>query len=285
MRPLTLEIERIIDRALEEDLGWGDLTTQSLVPPNAQGRTVARARTRGVIAGVDVAAEVFSRLDNTLSIDVLSTDGVWVESGEELLRVEGRLPGILAGERVALNFLQRLSGIATMTAQFVEAVAGTSAKVIDTRKTTPGLRVLEKYAIRVAGGFNHRFNLSDGILIKDNHIASLRALGGDLAQGIRTAKANAPHGIRVEIEVESLEEALEAANAGADAILLDNMSPDEMRPVCQQLADTGIIIEASGGITLETARAVAESGVSLLSVGALTHSASALDIGLDFEAE
>jgi nicotinate-nucleotide pyrophosphorylase (carboxylating) len=186
---------------------------------------------------------------------------------------------------VALNFLQRLSGVATLTAQFVEAIAGTGAKVIDTRKTTPGMRVMERYAVRVAGGFNHRFNLSDGILIKDNHIASLCALGGGIPQAISAAKANAPHGIRVQIEVENLEEAMEAAGAGADALLLDNMTPDEMRQVCDRLTDTGLIIEASGGITLETARAVAEAGVQLLSVGALTHSSPALDISLDFQVD
>jgi nicotinate-nucleotide pyrophosphorylase (carboxylating) len=285
MRPLTLEIERTIDRALEEDLGWGDLTTQSIVPPNAQGRAIALAKARGVIAGVEVAAAVFRRLDPTLTVDILTTDGVWVEPGARLLRVQGRVPGILAGERVALNFLQRLSGVATLTAQFVEAVAGSSAKVIDTRKTTPGLRVLEKYAVRVAGGYNHRFNLSDGILIKDNHIASLRALGGGIGQAIRTAKTNAPHGIRVQVEVRTVEEAMEAAAAGADALLLDNMGLEDMAQVTEALRGGPIIIEASGGINLETARAVAETGVHLLSVGALTHSARALDISLDFEVE
>ncbi len=282
MKPLTLEIARIIDRAIEEDLAWGDLTTQSILPPNVTGAAVARAKARGVLAGVEIAAEVFGRVDAALDIEVLTTDGVWVDRGATLLRVEGRAASILAAERVALNFLQRLSGVATMTALFVEKVAGAKAKIIDTRKTTPGLRVLEKYAVRVAGGFNHRFNLSDGILIKDNHVDALRSLGGGIEQAVLGAKTNAPHGARVQVEVSSVEQAIEAANAGADALLLDNMSVEEMAEAVQA-AGEGVIVEASGGLTLDRVTAVADTGVDLISVGALTHSAPALDISLDFQ--
>ncbi|MBI4328266.1 MAG: carboxylating nicotinate-nucleotide diphosphorylase [Chloroflexi bacterium] len=282
MKLLTQEVDRIVGRALEEDLGWEDITTRSIVPPNARGKAVIVAKRRGVLAGVDVAVAVFRRLDPDLSVDILTTDGVWVEPGTLLLRIEGRLPGILAGERVALNFLQRLSGIATATARYVQAVAGTKVRIIDTRKTTPGLRVLEKYAVRIAGGFNHRFNLSDGVLIKDNHLAALRSLEVGLRQAIQMAKENVPHGMRVQVEVETAEEAEEAAAAGADALLLDNMALPDMRRVAGRLRGK-VILEASGGITLETVRAVAETGVDLISVGALTHSSPALDISMDLE--
>ena len=282
MKPLSLEIERIIDNALDEDLGHGDITTQSMLPPNLQARGVMRAKKTGVIAGVDVAAAVFRRLDPSLSVDILTTDGIWVEPGTEVLQVEGKVAPILAGERVALNLLQRLSGIATLTSRYVEAVSGTKARVIDTRKTTPGLRILEKYAVRVAGGFNHRFNLSDGILIKDNHLEALKSVEGDLAEALATVKRNAPHGMRVQVEVESLQAAREAVAAGADSLLLDNMRPAQIREVARELGDR-IFLEASGGITLETVREYAEAGVDVISVGALTHSAPALDISLDFE--
>jgi nicotinate-nucleotide pyrophosphorylase (carboxylating) len=184
---------------------------------------------------------------------------------------------------VALNFLQRLSGVATLTARFVEAVEGTRARIVDTRKTTPGLRLLEKYAVRVAGGFNHRFNLSDGILIKDNHLAALQALGAGLEAAIANARRNAPHGMRIQIEVETQVQARKAVAAGADALLLDNMSPAEVCRVADEFSGR-VILEASGGITLETVRAAAESGVDIISVGALTHSAPAVDISLDLGA-
>ncbi|MDA1096389.1 MAG: carboxylating nicotinate-nucleotide diphosphorylase [Chloroflexi bacterium] len=284
MRPLTLEIARIIDRAIDEDLAWGDLTTQSLIPPNARAKASAVGRQAGVIAGVEIATDVFQRLDPTLIVDILATDGAAIQRDAPILRVDGRAHGILAGERVALNFLQRMSGISTLTARFVEAVSGTQAKIIDTRKTTPGLRVLEKYAVRVGGGFNHRFNLSDGILIKDNHIATLESLGGGLRQAIAAAKTNAPHGARVQVEVTTFDQAMEALDAGADALLLDNMAVAEMARVVLASGKIGLI-EASGGITLERAKAVAETGVHLISVGALTHSAPALDISLDFQTQ
>lgn len=282
MNLLSLDFEKIVEQALEEDLGHGDVTTRSLLPPNLQGHGVIVVKQAGIVAGVDVAIAVFKRLDAQLKVDVLSTDGVWVEPGTQVCRIEGSYAAILAGERVALNFLQRLSGIATLTGQFVQEIAGTNARIIDTRKTTPGLRLLEKYAVRVAGGFNHRFNLSDGILIKDNHLAALRSIEGDLPAAIAAAHRNAPHGMRVQIEVESIEEADDAVAAGADSLLLDNMAPPEMRRVVERLGDR-VFLEASGGINLETVRAAAETGVDVISVGALTHSAPSLDISLDFE--
>jgi nicotinate-nucleotide pyrophosphorylase (carboxylating) len=282
VKPLSLEIERIIDNALDEDLGHGDITTQSMLPPNLQAQGVMRAKKKGVIAGVDVAVAVFRRLDPSLRIDILTTDGIWVEPGTDIIQIEGKVAPILAGERVALNLLQRMSGIATLTARYVQAVSGTKARVIDTRKTTPGLRILEKYAVRVAGGFNHRFNLSDGILIKDNHLEAMKSVDGDLAAVLATVKRNAPHGMRVQVEVESLAAAREAVVAGADSLLLDNMRPTQIREVVRELGDR-IFLEASGGITLETVREYAEAGVDVISVGALTHSAPALDISLDFE--
>ncbi len=283
MKPLSLEVERIIERALEEDLGHGDITTQSLLPPNLQSQGIILVESRGVVAGIDVAAGVFQRLDSSIRVDILSNDGIWLEPGTPICRLEGNLPAILAGERVALNFLQRLSGVATLTARFVEAVEGTRARIVDTRKTTPGLRLLEKYAVRVAGGFNHRFNLSDGILIKDNHLAALQALGAGLEAAIANARRNAPHGMRIQIEVETQVQARKAVAAGADALLLDNMSPAEVCRVADEFSGR-VILEASGGITLETVRAAAESGVDIISVGALTHSAPAVDISLDLGA-
>jgi len=282
MRPLSLDVERIVDTALEEDLGHGDITTQSLLPPNIQGAGVILVKENGIVAGVEIALAIFKRLDQQIRFDVLSTDGIWVEPGTQLCRIEGNLTAILAGERVALNFLQRLSGVATETAKFVEKVAGTKARIIDTRKTTPGLRLLEKYAVRVAGGFNHRFNLSDAILIKDNHLAALRSIEGNLGTAIESAKKNAPHGMKIQLEVENFEEAKDAIEAGVDSLLLDNMHPNEMQKVVEQFGDK-VFMEASGGITLENVRAVAETGVDVISIGALTHSSPALDISLDLE--
>lgn len=282
MKPLSLDLERIVDMALEEDLGHGDITTQSLLPPNIQGAGVILVKEHGIVAGVEIALAIFKRLDQQIRFDVLSTDGIWVEPGTQLCRIEGNLTAILAGERVALNFLQRLSGVATETAKFVEKVSGTKARIIDTRKTTPGLRLLEKYAVRVAGGFNHRFNLSDAILIKDNHLAALRSIEGNLTTAIASAKKNAPHGMKIQLEVENFEEAKNAIEAGVDSLLLDNMHPTEMQRVVEQFGDK-VFMEASGGITLENVRAVAETGVDVISIGALTHSSPALDISLDLE--
>ena len=270
----------IVAGALEEDLGPGDVTTDALIPPDIRGLGSIVAKTTGVIAGVEVALEVFRQANPDVETRTLITDGSEVSPGVVVAEVEGSIASILKGERVALNFLQRLSGIATATSMYVKAVQGTKARIVDTRKTVPGIRQLEKYAVRMGGGHNHRYNLADGILIKDNHIAALRAQELGLAEIVSRARENSPHTLRLEIEVESIDEAREALEAGADVILLDNMSPEEMRQVVT-LTEGRRLLEASGGINLETVRAVAETGVDLISVGALTHSVMAMDISLD----
>jgi nicotinate-nucleotide pyrophosphorylase (carboxylating) len=282
MLPITPSIRSTVEGALAEDLGAGDITTDSLIPPDIRGLATVVAKVPGVIAGLGVALEVFRQVDPSVETRVLMADGSEVAPGDVVAEVEGSIGGILKGERVALNFLQRLSGIATETSRYVKAVGGTKARILDTRKTVPGLRELEKYAVRVGGGRNHRYNLADGILIKDNHIAALRARELTLAAIIRRARENAPHTLRIEVEVETVDEAREALEARADAILLDNMSLQEMRQVVT-LVKGRCLLEASGGINLETVRAVAETGVDLISVGALTHSVRALDISLDMK--
>ena len=280
MLEVTSSVMAIVAGALEEDLGPGDVTTDALIPPDIRGLGSIVAKTTGVIAGVEVALEVFRQANPDVETRTLITDGSEVSPGVVVAEVEGSIAGILKGERVALNFLQRLSGIATATSMYVKAVQGTKARIVDTRKTVPGIRQLEKYAVRMGGGHNHRYNLADGILIKDNHIAALRARGLGLVEIVSRARENSPHTLRVEIEVESIDEAKEALEAGADVILLDNMSPEEMRQVVT-LTEGRRLLEASGGINLETVRAVAETGVDLISVGALTHSVMAMDISLD----
>ena len=275
------EVAALVDRAIQEDLAMGDATTEALIHPDLQGRAVLFSKVPGVLCGGPVALMVFQRIDPSLSTDLLLQDGATLEPGQTIAQVRGSMASILMGERTALNLLQHLSGIATATARYVYAIQGARARIIDTRKTLPGLRALEKYAVRAGGGHNHRRSLGDGVLIKDNHIAALRAQGMTLAQIIHQARANASHTLQVEVEVESVAEAQEALEAGAGLILLDNMPPDQMRQVAE-LAQGRAVLEASGGITLETVRAVAESGVDLISVGALTHSAQALDISLDF---
>jgi len=225
---------------------------------------------------------VFVKVDPSLKVEVLIKDGAEVKPGDIVATISGSVASILKAERVALNFLQRLSGIASQTAQYVAKTQGLKVNITDTRKTTPGLRLLEKYAVRVGGGQNHRFHLGDGILIKDNHLAALRALGMSFKDIIAKAKQNAPHGLKVEVEVNTIQEALDAVEAGVDIIMLDNMSPDEMRRVVS-LVSGRVKIEASGGITLANVRAIAETGINLISVGALTHSPKALDISLELE--
>lgn len=280
MLNFTSSIWSTLEQALAEDVGHGDVTTDALIPPEIQGLGIIVAKASGVVAGLDVALEVFQLADPSLETRALLPDGSFIAPGDQIAEVEGSVAGILKGERVALNFLQRLSGIATETSKYVIAVAGTRARIIDTRKTVPGLRELERYAVRLGGGHNHRFNLSDGILIKDNHIAALRAHGLSIADIIRKAKENSPHTLKVEIEVETVEEAGEALEGGADVILLDNMSVEEMRQVVA-MAQGRCPLEASGGMNLDTVAEVARAGVDLISVGALTHSVRALDISLD----
>jgi len=272
-----LDIRELVKRALREDIGWGDITSALTVPEDAEARGVISAKEAGVIAGIDVARMAFRLVEPRIRFEAKARDGQSVEAGTELAAVSGPARGILSAERVALNFLQRLSGIATLTAAFVAATRGTKARIADTRKTTPGLRALEKYAVRMGGGTNHRFGLSDGILIKDNHIAA----AGGIARAVSAAKLGAPHTLKVEVEVRSTEELQEALSAGADAVLLDNMSIQDMRLAVEAAAGSAIL-EASGGVDIGTVRAIAETGVDIISVGALTHSARALDISLDF---
>ena len=277
------QIDSIIDLALAEDISRGDITSQGLIPPELQGKASILAKARGIIAGGEVARRVFLRVDPSLQVEVLIKDGTKVQTGDIVATIFGNVISILKAERVALNFFQRLSGIASQTAQYIAKTKGLGVKITDTRKTTPGLRLLEKYAVRIGGGQNHRFHLGDGILIKDNHLAALRALGINIKDIIAKAKQNAPKGAKVEVEVSTPQEALDAAEAGADIIMLDNMSPDEMRRVVNSVPSQ-VKIEASGGITLANVRAVAMTGVDFISIGALTHSTQALDISLDIAA-
>lgn len=273
-------IREVVERALREDLGAGDLTTLAAVPAEARAEARFVFREAGVVCGLPVLQAVFAALDPTLELRSLVTEGAMVEPATAVATLAGPARGLLSGERVALNLLQRMSGVATLTARYAAAVAGTGARILDTRKTTPGLRALEKYAVRVGGGTNHRFGLYDGVMLKDNHLAILAAQGLDLPAAVARVRANVGPMVRVEVEVENVPQAALAAEAGADLIMLDNMPPVELRAAVDAVAGRALT-EASGGITLETIRAVAESGVDFISVGALTHSARALDIGLD----
>lgn len=277
-------LRRLVERAVDEDLGRGDVTTNLLVPADVVARAVLRTRSQGVIAGLDVAATVFATVDVRVHPSALVRDGDTVGQGQELAVVSGPARSVLRGERVALNFLQRLSGIATLTSRYVAAVRGTRARVVDTRKTTPGLRALEKYAVRAGGGFNHRRDLSDAMMIKDNHRAVISALGLSLSDAVKQARESLPHILKIEIEVDRLDQIPEAISAGADIILLDNMSTENLRTAVGMIAGRAVV-EASGGVDLGTIAEIAATGVDVISVGALTHSAPALDIGLDFEVE
>ena len=273
--------EAIIDLALAEDIGGGDVTTWATVPADAVARGTIIAKAPGIVSGLDVAAAVFRRINSAVDFEPRVADGQQVSPDAVVAGVAGSAQSLLTAERVALNLLQRLSGVATLTARYVAAVAGTGARIVDTRKTTPGLRALEKAAVRHGGGHNHRFGLADGVLIKDNHLA---AVGGPdrVARAVRLARERAPHTLRIEVEVTTLDEVRQAVAAGADVILLDNMDVPTLRRAVD-LVSGQALLEASGGITLETVRAVAETGVDLISVGALTHSAPALDLSLGFD--
>ncbi len=272
------QVNRILDLALDEDTGRGDITSQILIPPELKGRASILAKEKGVLAGGDVARLVFHRVDPSLEVEVLIPDGGRVKPGDTVATISGSVASILKAERVALNLLSRLSGVASETARYVARVEGLAVTITDTRKTSPGLRVLEKYAVRLGGGQNHRLHLGDGLLIKDNHIAALRGLGMSLKDIIARAKQG--KGVEVEIETSTVREALDAARAGADVIMLDNMKPDDIKRVVE-LAPQRVKIEASGGIVLDNVRAVAMAGVDTISVGALTHSAKALDFSLE----
>ena len=282
MSQLPPEVYNLIDAALSEDQAFNDPTTQALVPKGLRAVGMIRVKDQGILAGVEVGLSVFQRIDSSLDTRALLPDGTALSPGTDLARIEGDAGSILRAERVALNFLQRMSGIASDTNRYVKAIEGSHARIVDTRKTVPGHRYLDKYAVRMGGGYNHRLNLADGILIKDNHIEALRSQEMGLQDVIRLALSRASHTIKVEVEVETLEGAGEAAAAGAHIIMLDNMSPEMMRQA-MDIIDGRAVVEASGGISLETVRAVADSGVDLISVGGLTHSAKALDISLDLE--
>jgi nicotinate-nucleotide pyrophosphorylase (carboxylating) len=301
-----LQIEEIIDRALAEDLGKGDVTTEALISSDQHGTGFIVAKKEGFLAGIEVAKQVFHRVDPELKVEILLEDGARIKPGSKVAKVSGSIASILKAERVALNFLQRLSGIASETNRYVEAVKGLPVHIMDTRKTTPGLRALEKYAVRVGGGENHRMNLGDGILIKDNHLVTLRSQGLNIKEIVAKARQNAPLSLRgfltpslqgakrrsnlqarqtqVEVEVGTVSEALEAVEAGADIVMLDNMNLEDMRKAVKSIHGRALI-EASGGITLDNVRAVAETGVDFISIGALTHSVRALDISLELEAQ
>ena len=268
--------------ALAEDQVANDPTTDSLVPHDLQARGVIRAKAEGVLAGVDVALSVFKRVDQQLDTTAWLADGASVSSGNNLAFVDGQAASILRAERTAINFLQRMSGIATEAARYVKLAEGTRARIVDTRKTVPGFRLLDKYSVRMGGAGNHRMNLADGILVKDNHLEAMRHQGFGIDGIVRKALDQAPHNLKVEIEVEDLTELQEALDAGAHIILLDNMPPEEMRQAVGIVAGRAVL-EASGGVNLDTVRAVAETGVDLISVGSLTHSVKALDISLDLE--
>ena len=277
---LSRDIRDLIDAALGEDVGQGDPTTDALIEPWLSGTATLVSREDGVIAGVDVATTVFTQFDPALDVAALVDDGSAVSAGERLASVSGSVASILKAERTAVNFLQHLSGVATLTRLYVNAVEGHRAQIVDTRKTTPGLRRLEKYAVAMGGGRNHRYNLADGILIKDNHIEALALQGLGIGEVVKRALSGASHMIKVEIEVETIEQLEEVLDAGADLVLLDNMEPEQMEAAVR-IADGRALLEASGGINLETVRSVARTGVDIISVGALTHSAPALNISLD----
>ncbi|MGH9941538.1 MAG: carboxylating nicotinate-nucleotide diphosphorylase [Pyrinomonadaceae bacterium] len=267
---------------LSEDLGRGDITTQSTVTRNSRAKGRFIAKEPMVVAGLEVAEAVFSTLDSQQQLEAFVSDGDEADAGKVIARTSGFADVMLAGERVALNLLQRLSGIATLTKQFVRAVEGTSAQIVDTRKTTPGLRMLEKYAVQIGGGRNHRFGLDDGVLIKDNHIA----IAGGVGAAVEKARREVGHLHKVEVEVSNERDLRQAVESGADILLLDNLTPEETARVVElarTLSQT-ILLEASGGIRLENVRAYAEAGVDLISVGALTHSARAMDISFKIQA-
>lgn len=274
-------VEKAVAEALAEDLGLsGDITTHATIPAGTRASGVIAARKAGTVAGIQLAEAAFKTIDPFAKFEIVVGDGRTVEAGGVIARVAGDARALLVAERTALNFLGHMSGIATLTARYVAAVAVTKARIIDTRKTTPGLRALEKFAVRCGGGANHRFGLFDAVLIKDNHIIA----AGGIGPALDRARAYAGHMVKVEIEVTNLDEVDEALKFAPDALLLDNMSPELLKAAVAEVAGRAVT-EASGGVTLETVRTIAETGVDLISVGALTHSAPVLDIGLDFNAQ
>ncbi|EHQ87334.1 carboxylating nicotinate-nucleotide diphosphorylase [Desulfosporosinus youngiae] len=271
----TFQFQELIDRALKEDIGTGDLSTR-IFPDDLSSMAKIYAKQEGVVAGLSMVKQVFQRVDSRIEVDILVKDGDRVNIGDVVIELEGPLSSILQGERTALNFLQHLSGIATATKRAVDQVAGLSTYIVDTRKTLPGLRALQKYAVRVGGGQNHRFGLYDAVMLKDNHLAAM----GGLTEAVQRVKAQIGHMVKIEVECETIEQVEEAVACGVDVIMLDNMEIEEMRQAVLYI-DRRAIVEASGGIQEEYLRQVAETGVDLISIGALTHSVKAMDFSLD----
>ena len=279
---ITPDIDKLIDLAIMEDYSSGDATTQSLIPPDLPGEATLVSDEAGILAGLDISLKVFTKIDGNISITNTIADGSRLDEGSQIATISGPLGSILTAERTSLNFLRKLSGVATETGKYVKEIAHTNARIVDTRKPTPGFRTLEKYAVRMGGGLNHRQNLSDGILIKDNHRQTLSKHGLDLKNVILKAISNASHTIKVEIEVETIADVKIALDAGAGIIMLDNMSLSDMASAVALCKDKAIT-EASGGINLSSVKDVAETGVDLISVGAITHSAPNLDLSMDIK--
>ena len=269
-------IDKIIEQALLEDIGTGDITTEFIIPSNLKAKGIIKTSEEGVVAGLDIACLVFQKLDSEIIFQEKTKDGKKVARGKELAEITGPARTILKGERVALNFLQRMSGIATITSKFCQEVKDFPVRIVDTRKTTPGLRMLEKYAVRMGGGHNHRFGLYDAVLIKDNHIA----VAGGIKSAVNSVRKQISHTVKIEVEVENLSQLQEALEMKVDIVMLDNMSLDMMREAVN-IAKGKVLIEASGGITLDNVREVAQTGVDLISIGALTHSVKSLDISME----
>lgn len=274
---MTPEIDRIIEAALKEDMPGGDITSESLIPSESISRAIFLAKEDGILAGVDVASRVFWKVDPHTVFEKDAKDGSAIKAGDTLARIEGPSVSLLKSERTALNFLQRMSGIATLTQRFVRGLEGSKTQILDTRKTTPSLRTLEKYAVKMGGGTNHRLNLSDMVLIKDNHLKIV----GSIPQAVKRARDKVGRDIKIEVETTTLEEVKEAVHAGTDMIMLDNMSPETMREVVEWV-DGRVPLEASGNVTLSTLKEIAATGVDYISVGGLTHSYRSLDISMEF---
>jgi nicotinate-nucleotide pyrophosphorylase (carboxylating) len=273
---LTPRTAHLIDLALDEDAGLGDVTSRAIFPPSHRSRAFIEARQDLTLCGLDIAAAVFARVDPALKVKINAADGDRVKNGAKVLTVTGPTASLLTAERTALNFIQRLSGVATQSRRYADALAGTTTRVVDTRKTTPGLRAFEKYAVRCGGGSNHRYGLDDAMLIKDNHIA----VAGSVKQALQAAKAAAGHLVKIEIEVDTIAQLHEVLAEGADVVLLDNMDIKTLKQAVA-LVEGAMLTEASGGVTLDTVTAIAETGVDMISIGALTHSPRVLDLGLD----